>query len=76
MRELQLIGFNTDRTAVQCGISPSWGAAAQDKEKWRKLAARLSLAPVETKPITAPSKRGRNRLSLSICSVGARRRPV
>jgi hypothetical protein len=45
-RELQLIGFNTDRAAVQLGDSPSWGAAAQDKEKWRKLAARLPLAPV------------------------------
>jgi hypothetical protein len=46
-RELQLIGFNTDRAAVQRGVSPSWGAAAQDKEEWRKLAARLPLAPVE-----------------------------
>jgi hypothetical protein len=42
-RELQLIGFNTDRAAVQRGVSPSWGGAAQDKEKWRKLAARLPL---------------------------------
>jgi hypothetical protein len=41
-----MIGFNTDRAAVQRGVSPSWGAAAQDKEKWRKLAARLPLAPV------------------------------
>jgi hypothetical protein len=46
-RELQLIGFNTDRAAVQRGVSPSWGGAAQDREKWRKLAARLPLAPVE-----------------------------
>jgi hypothetical protein len=45
-RELQLIGFNTDRAAVQLGVSLSWGAAAQDTEKWRKLAARLPLAPV------------------------------
>jgi hypothetical protein len=45
-RELQLIGFNTDRAAVQLGVSLSWGAAAQDREKWRKLAARLPLAPV------------------------------
>jgi hypothetical protein len=59
-RELQLIGFNTDRAAVQRGVSPSWGAAAQDKEKWRKPAARLPLAPVETNP--SPNKRGRNPL--------------
>jgi hypothetical protein len=45
-RELQLICFNTDRAAVQLGVSLSWGAAAQDREKWRKLAARLPLAPV------------------------------
>jgi hypothetical protein len=45
-RELQLIGFNTARAAVQLGVSLSWGAAAQDREKWRKLAARLPLAPV------------------------------
>jgi hypothetical protein len=53
-RELQLIGFNTDRAAVQLGVSLSWGAAAQDREKWRKLAARLPLAPVpvETKHIS------------------------
>jgi hypothetical protein len=51
-RELQLIGFNLDRAAVQLGVSLSWGAAAQDREKWRKLAAWLSLAPVETNPIS------------------------
>jgi hypothetical protein len=62
-RELQLIGlqlqvnFNTDRVAVQLGVSLSWGAAAaaapqlsesaaQDREKCRKLAVRLPLAPV------------------------------
>jgi hypothetical protein len=57
-RELQLIGFNTDRAAVQLGVSLSWGAAAQDKEKWRKLAARLPLAPVpvETKPISEQAR--------------------
>jgi hypothetical protein len=40
-RQLQLIGFNTDRAAAQFGVSPSWGAAApdRDREKWRKLAA-------------------------------------
>jgi hypothetical protein len=32
-RELQLIGFNTDRAAAQLGVSPNWGAAARDKEK-------------------------------------------
>jgi hypothetical protein len=42
-RELQLIGFNLDSEAVQLGVSLSWGAAAQDREKWRKLAARLGL---------------------------------
>jgi hypothetical protein len=62
----QLIGFNLDRAAVQLGVSPSWGPAAQDREKWRKFAARLPRAPaagaqarrtaggpppVETKPI-------------------------
>jgi hypothetical protein len=46
VRELQLIGFNTDRAAVQLGVSLSWGAVTQDREKWRKLAARLLLAPV------------------------------
>jgi hypothetical protein len=57
-RELQLIGFNTDRAAVQLGVSLSWGAAAQDREKWRKLAARLPLAPVpvETKPISEQAR--------------------
>jgi hypothetical protein len=43
-RELQLIGFNLDRAAVQLGVSPSWGGAAQDREKWRKLAAWLRTA--------------------------------
>jgi hypothetical protein len=28
----QLIGFNTDRAAVQRGVSLSWGAAAKDRE--------------------------------------------
>jgi hypothetical protein len=57
-RELQLIGFNTDRAAVQLGVSLSWGAAAQDREKWRKLAARLPLSPVpvETKPISEQAR--------------------
>jgi hypothetical protein len=50
-RELQLIGFNLDRAAVQLGVSLSWGPAAQDREKWRKLAARLPLELVKTKPI-------------------------
>jgi hypothetical protein len=50
--ELQLIGFDIDRAAVQLGVWLSWGAAAQDREKWRKLAAWLPLAPVETKPIS------------------------
>jgi hypothetical protein len=66
-RELQLIGFNTDGAAVQRGVSPSWGTAAQDREKWRKLAAWLSLAPDPSS-----NKRGRNGLSLSMLS----RRPV
>jgi hypothetical protein len=39
--QLQMIGFNTDRVAVQRGVSLSWGAVAQDREKWRKPAARL-----------------------------------
>jgi hypothetical protein len=56
MRELQLIGFNLDRAAVQLGVSLSWGAAAQDREKWRALAARLSPAPVETKPISEQAR--------------------
>jgi hypothetical protein len=62
-RELQLIGFNTDRAAVQLGVSQSWGAAAQDREKWRKLAARLPLAPVpvETKPISEQAHTERTR---------------
>jgi hypothetical protein len=53
-----LIGFNNDRAAVQLGVSLSWGAAAQDREKWRKLAARLPLAPVpvETKPISEQAR--------------------
>jgi hypothetical protein len=55
-RELQLIGFNTDRAAALLGVSPSWGAAALDEEKWRKLAARLPLAPVETKPISEQAR--------------------
>jgi hypothetical protein len=43
-----------DSAAMQLGVSLSWGAVAQDsRKKWRKLAARLPLAPVtvETKPI-------------------------
>jgi hypothetical protein len=61
-RELQLIGFNTDRAAVQLGVSPSWGAAAQeDRGKWRKLAARLPPATVEAKPISEQAQT--NRLS-------------
>jgi hypothetical protein len=57
-RKLQLIGFNTDRAAVHLGFSLSWGAAAQDRDKWRKLAARLQLAPVsvETKPISEQAR--------------------
>jgi hypothetical protein len=51
-RDLQLVGFNTDRADVHLGVSLSWGAAAQDREKWCKLAALLLLAPVETKPIS------------------------
>jgi hypothetical protein len=42
-RELQLIGFNLHRTAVQLGVSLSWGAAAQDREK--HLAGRLGASP-------------------------------
>jgi hypothetical protein len=38
-RELQLICLNLDRAAVQLGVSLSWGAATQEGEKWRKLAA-------------------------------------
>jgi hypothetical protein len=70
-RELQLIGFNTDRAAAQLGVSPSWETAAQDKEKWRKLAARLPLAPVETKTISEHARTERTG-SLSMLS----RRPV
>jgi hypothetical protein len=41
------------------GVSLSWGGpAAQDKERWRKLAARLPLAPVRPpSPLRAPSPR-------------------
>jgi hypothetical protein len=46
-RELQLIGFNMDRAAVELGVSQSWGAAAQDRGAWRML-----VTPVETKPIS------------------------
>jgi hypothetical protein len=58
-RELQLIGFNTDRAAVQLGVSLSWGAAAQDKEMAQAhstLAARCPVAPVETKPISEQAR--------------------
>jgi hypothetical protein len=55
-RELQLIGFNTYRAAVQLGDSLSWGAAAQDRENWRKLTARLPLAPVETNRISEQAR--------------------
>jgi hypothetical protein len=70
-RELQLIGFNTDRAAVQLRVSLSLGAAAQDREKWHKLAARLPLVPV-TVENPSLNKRGRNGLSLSMLS----RRPI
>jgi hypothetical protein len=42
----------------QLSISVSWGAAAQARENWRKLAARLPLAPVpmETKPISEQAR--------------------
>jgi hypothetical protein len=71
-RELQLIGFNTDRAAVQLGVSLSWGAAAQDREKWRKLAARYCWRLSLWKRNPSPNKRGRNGLSLSMLS----RRPI
>jgi hypothetical protein len=66
-RELQLIGFNTDRAAAQLGVSPSWGVAAQDKQKWRKLAARLPLVPVpvETKPISEQRRTERTQHELA-----------
>jgi hypothetical protein len=68
MRELQLIGFSTDRSAVQRGVSLSWGGGQLKTEKWRKLAARLPPAFVETKPISEQHKRGQNGLSLSMLS--------
>jgi hypothetical protein len=49
--ELQRVGFNLDRAAVQLGVSQSWGAAAQDRDTWRKL-----VTPVETKPISEQSR--------------------
>jgi hypothetical protein len=54
-RELQLIGFNFNREAVQLGVLPSWGLPLKT-EKWRTLAARLPLAPVETKPISEQAR--------------------
>jgi hypothetical protein len=71
-RELQLIGFNTDRAAVQLGVSLSsrlsWGAVAQDREKWRKLAARLPLAPdtVGTKLIAEQTRTERTQSERAI----------
>jgi hypothetical protein len=41
-RELQLIGFITDRTAVQLGVSLSWGAAAQESRQREMAQARSS----------------------------------
>ena len=49
--ELEQIGFNLDRAAVQLGVSQSWGAAAQDRDTWRKL-----VTPVETKPISEQAR--------------------
>jgi hypothetical protein len=46
-RELQLIGFNMDRAAVEPCVSHSWGAAAQYRGAWRML-----VTPVETEPIS------------------------
>jgi hypothetical protein len=60
--ELQLIGFNTDREAVQLGVSLNWEAAPQDREKWRKLAARLPLhcGACENEPHLRTSANGKD----------------
>jgi hypothetical protein len=60
-------GAVVEAAAVQLGVSLSWGAAAQDREKWRKLAARLPLAPVpvETKPISEQARTERTQSELA-----------
>jgi hypothetical protein len=59
-RERQLIGFNTDRAAVQRGVSPTWGwgAAAQDKEKCMAQACCSATAGAcgLTKPISEQAR--------------------
>jgi hypothetical protein len=49
-----IIYFVSEQTEIRKtnNISLSWGAAAQDRETRRRLAAWLPLAPVETKPIS------------------------
>jgi hypothetical protein len=54
-RELNAIGFNLDREAVDKGVSTCWGVAAQDKETWRKLTRLTDVNPSSNKP-------GRHRL--------------
>jgi hypothetical protein len=71
-RELQLIGFNTDRpqggraAGVPLGISLSWGAAAEDKEQWRKLAARVQYRWRLWKRNPSSKKRSGRRNGLSL----------
>jgi hypothetical protein len=58
-RELQLIGSNTDRAAVQLGVSLSceWGAAAQDREMAQAFSSSTAGAcPCETKSISEHSQ--------------------
>jgi hypothetical protein len=66
-RELQLIGFNTDRAAVQRGVSPSWGAAGPQLKTKRNDASsqlgyrwRLSLWK-RTKPTSEQVRTERTR---------------
>jgi hypothetical protein len=56
-RELNAIGFNLDREAVDKGVSTCWGVAAQDKETWRKLTRLTDVKPIFEQARTTPPVR-------------------
>jgi hypothetical protein len=66
-RELQLIGFNTDRAAVQLGVSRCWGPQLSKTQR-NGASSQLGYCRRLCKRNPSPNKRGRNGLSLSMLS--------
>jgi hypothetical protein len=56
-RELNAIGFNLDREAVDKGVSTCWGVAAQDKATRRKLTRLTDVKPIFEQARTTPPMR-------------------